>query len=379
MKENAKPEGETTVAEYQFLYQDDGLFERFPFPAILADKNFRLLYGNHAAMEQFPFLVMADGVRTLLSPNRPDAVLALMETDECVSMSSTVALGDHMIHVLSLDGRCPPDRLLMLTTGTPYRSLLSPGIRDSALRVTSTMRTHLSVCFASLDTLERDGGCGREPLFLIRQSCMQMLRDAANIASVSSCVSGSRPHLLYGSLSDYAQGLFGAAARILRENGYEVEVVLPQEPILTLFDAKELSQALVNLLANAGQWGAHTIQISLKRHHDAACFCVSDDGEGLPAVSEEMFLPYQYEYQPKSGIGLGLSIVKLTAVRHGGTVIASSDQEGTRFLLTIPIHRQAAHPARQLSEEDYLNNRFSSVHVGLSGIVPCSEKKRPPS
>ena len=57
--------------------------------------------------------------------------------------------------------------------------------------------------------------------------------------------------------------------------------------------------------------------------------------------------------------------------------MVSSDQGGTRFLLTIPIHKINAPPVRQLTEEDYLNNRFSSVYVGLSEIVSYLENPEP--
>ena len=196
---------------------------------------------------------------TLLSPNRPDAILALMEEDGCVSMASTVAPGDHVIHVVSLDGRRPPNRLLLITTSSPHRSLLSPGTKDATLRVSSSMRTHLAVCFSSLDVLDRTGA-DAEHLFLIRQSCLRMLRDIANLTALSSHVSGHKPHLLYGSLSAYARGLLGAAAKLLRENGFVVHLQFPQEPILTRFDSKELSLALLNILTNAGKFGAHTIR-----------------------------------------------------------------------------------------------------------------------
>lgn len=356
------------MADYQFLWEEDGLFDRLPFPVVLADNQFRLLYCNKEAIHQFPFLGMADGIITLLSPNRPDAILALMEDENCISMASTVVSGDHIIHVLSMDGLCPPNRLLMITTGCMHRALLSPGLTDSVMQVTSAFRTYLSVCFSSLDILNKSG-VESEQLFLIRQSCMKMMRDLANITALSSNKSNLRPRLLYGNLTAYAQGLFGAAAKLLRENGYHVHLDLPKEAILTSFDAKELSTALLNLLANAGKFGAHKIEISLKRQKSFACFCITDDGEGLPSLSNNLFVPYQYEYGPKSGIGLGLAIVKLVANHHGGTTIASSDAAGTRFLLNIPIRQLNTHPIRHPSEEDYLRNRFSSVYVGLAEIV----------
>lgn len=65
-------------------------------------------------------------------------------------------------------------------------------------------------------------------------------------------------------------------------------------------------------------------------------FCVSDNGEGiLPDVMEHIFIPFFTT--KKDGSGIGLSLSKQIAARHGGTLHAKSKVgRGSRFTLHLP-------------------------------------------
>jgi signal transduction histidine kinase len=65
-------------------------------------------------------------------------------------------------------------------------------------------------------------------------------------------------------------------------------------------------------------------------------FCVSDNGEGiLPDVMEHIFIPFFTT--KKDGSGIGLSLSKQIAARHGVTLHAKSKVgRGSRFALHLP-------------------------------------------
>jgi two-component system CheB/CheR fusion protein len=88
---------------------------------------------------------------------------------------------------------------------------------------------------------------------------------------------------------------------------------------------------------------------------------VSDNGIGIPPSQlGRMFEPYVQLAAPdgrwRSGLGIGLSVVRNLVDMHGGQVTAASDGvgKGARFMVTLPTTRAAAtgnadstEPARQ--------------------------------
>ena len=86
-------------------------------------------------------------------------------------------------------------------------------------------------------------------------------------------------------------------------------------------DRDRLTQALLNLLANASQHGSGSdVELRATREPDAWRFVVADDGRGVDAqMVHTLFEPFAHD--PRSdGSGLGLAIVRAIARAHGGTV-----------------------------------------------------------
>ncbi len=122
-------------------------------------------------------------------------------------------------------------------------------------------------------------------------------------------------------------------AIILQESGLPGVTLtshLPEGTLLLDLDATMLSQALTNLIKNAGEAieslqekGApidHVpqVHIALEVQPDAAVIRISDNGIGLPADRTRLFEPYVTTRE--KGTGLGLPIVKKIIEEHGGTL-----------------------------------------------------------
>lgn len=105
-------------------------------------------------------------------------------------------------------------------------------------------------------------------------------------------------------------------------------------------DQQRLTQALVNLIVNAGRHGAGDGPIELRAVTELGAwrFEVADSGGGLPAGEEErVFLPFRRLNGAAQGQGLGLAIVRGIAEAHGGT--AGVDNEpgvGATFWVRVP-------------------------------------------
>jgi signal transduction histidine kinase len=98
------------------------------------------------------------------------------------------------------------------------------------------------------------------------------------------------------------------------------DCTLEGEPVLVPGDARLLRRMIRNLLENAQRHGKPPVNVSLRRAGDKAELSVCDHGPGVPeAERERLFEPFHRLPGAASGSGLGLSLVRQIAVRHGGS------------------------------------------------------------
>jgi signal transduction histidine kinase len=111
-------------------------------------------------------------------------------------------------------------------------------------------------------------------------------------------------------------------------------------------DAVRLQQILVNLLGNAVKYtpAGGSIRVSVKREEDDAVLRVQDTGIGISAD----LLPRMFELfaqgdpgseRVRSGLGIGLAVVRRLVELHGGTVHALSTGPGQGSLFTVRLPR----------------------------------------
>ncbi len=112
------------------------------------------------------------------------------------------------------------------------------------------------------------------------------------------------------------------------------------------FDAVRIQQLLTNLLVNAGQHGARNRPVVMSAEGDAddVILRVTNHGLVIPAAAlESIFKPLTQlpsnDPDPRSStsLGLGLFIAREIALGHGGTIRATSSEQGeTTFTARIP-------------------------------------------
>ncbi|MGB7319619.1 MAG: PAS domain-containing sensor histidine kinase [Planktotalea sp.] len=123
-------------------------------------------------------------------------------------------------------------------------------------------------------------------------------------------------------------------AALLQEAGQpdvSFEVILPEGEMIAELDATMISQALTNLIKNAGEaiesyeekFGAQStvrnVSIELSEEQDCAVIKIADSGIGLPEDRARLFEPYVTTRD--KGTGLGLPIVKKIIEEHGGSLV----------------------------------------------------------
>jgi len=147
-----------------------------------------------------------------------------------------------------------------------------------------------------------------------------------------------------------------AAQSTCDAKGVALAATLPDEPVPVDADATRLSQVIGNVLGNACKFTdpGGRIALSLERDGAEAVVRVKDSGIGmaddqLPHVFD-MFMQIDSSIErSRSGLGLGLTLVKQLVEAHGGTVSAASAGigSGSEFTLRLPLSDGAALPAEQ--------------------------------
>ncbi len=140
--------------------------------------------------------------------------------------------------------------------------------------------------------------------------------------------------------------------------GVRIQPVLDSHATI-VGDADRLQQVVWNLLSNAIKFTLRggRVQVRLRREHSYVEIAVADDGQGI----DPGFLPHVFDRfrqaevagAPKSGLGLGLAIVRSIVELHGGNVTAQSDGigKGATFVVRLPTAPLRAEAAAALDDD----------------------------
>lgn len=136
---------------------------------------------------------------------------------------------------------------------------------------------------------------------------------------------------------DLADAVMSAVDRV-RPRATGVEIDVDAEAWSVFGEPALLERAVTNLLDNAVKWSPEGGTVTVRLADGV--LTVRDEGPGiaqddLPHVFDRFYRSSEARTLP--GSGLGLSIVRRAAERHGGTVTAESPPDGgSLFTMTIP-------------------------------------------
>jgi len=133
-------------------------------------------------------------------------------------------------------------------------------------------------------------------------------------------------------------------------------------------DARQVSQALVNLLKNAAESiqardaGAEPGHIAVRLVEAAGqtALVVEDNGRGLPQEGRER-LAEPYVTTRTKGTGLGLAIVKKIMEDHGGELMLE-DREGGGARVSLVFNRNETRTVHSPSEQEIGNTAKAAAH-----------------
>lgn len=139
---------------------------------------------------------------------------------------------------------------------------------------------------------------------------------------------------------------------LFRSKDINFELGISDRPLPVRADRTRVTQVLANLLYNASKFtpAGGTVRLSVAAEADnQAVIRVRDDGAGMdPRLVDHLFEPFMQAESTlehsRSGLGLGLALVKGLVALHGGSVSAHSDGpgRGSEFVARFPLEALAA-------------------------------------
>jgi len=127
--------------------------------------------------------------------------------------------------------------------------------------------------------------------------------------------------------------------------GVELELHLPDHPVLVMGDKDELPKVVDNLCSNAVKYTppGGRVDVRIDTVGEAAHVAVTDTGLGISRQDQvHLFSAFHRSTNPDAltipGTGLGLAISRTIAEAHGGTIGVESELgRGSTFTLEVPL------------------------------------------
>jgi PAS domain S-box-containing protein len=184
----------------------------------------------------------------------------------------------------------------------------------------------------------------------IHQSGRHMLELINNILDISAIEAGERKvEFALVDLKDLLAECLRNSRPLADDEGVALNFEAADDDFVVSTDRNAFMQIILNLLSNAIKYTetGGTVTLSLQEHDGAARILVKDDGIGispdlLPHVTEPFRQGNSNPYESKSGIGLGLSIVKsLADILDADFRIESDVGMGTTAIIELPVSQKA--------------------------------------
>jgi signal transduction histidine kinase len=226
---------------------------------------------------------------------------------------------------------------------------------DFVANVSHELKTPLALIRLFAETLELgrvpDVGKARQYYRVINKESQRLTQLINNILDFSRIEAGRKEyHMARTDLGRVMRDVVDAYRFQIEQQGFELELDVPEDlPELEL-DKEAISQALINLVNNAIKYGGEQkhVAVSARLTPDRVLLSVQDRGIGIAKPEQRKIFEKFYRAEDSlvhatKGSGLGLSLVKHIVEAHGGSVeVESAPGKGSRFTLALPLARSEA-------------------------------------
>ena len=336
---------------------------------VMCDEQLRIILFNRSAEQMFE-CPAADALLKPLANYIPDLDLVPGTEDggiqRRVELEALRKAGDRIPVELSISDVAVHGRRLftVIARDITERKRTEAELREADHRkdvflgmLAHELRNPLAAITTAVEVLHRSAPADAQRMTnVIRRQTSGLARMVDDLLDVSRVTLGKiqladEPLILGETVARAVDSVRDAALRA----GLTIELSVPPEPVWLVGDATRLEQVLTNLLTNAIKFtpAGGRIAISAGREGAEAIIRVRDTGVGI----ERALLPKVFDLfvqgdtsldRSKSGLGIGLALVRQVVQLHGGRVSASSagPGAGSEFVVHLPAAPEDA-PAEQ--------------------------------
>lgn len=221
-------------------------------------------------------------------------------------------------------------------------------MREFMADASHELRTPLAIIHGEAEvslTQNRSNAEYKQSLGIIREQSIRMARIVSDMLALARADAGQqRLQLEELYLNDLVEECCKAAQSLAGPKGVHLTFEAGED-LPFRGDEELLKRMAVNLLDNAIHYTPPGGSISVKLKSEPSCLrlIVSDTGIGIPPDSAERVFDRFYRVdssrsRAEGGSGLGLSIVKLAAEAHRGSVdLLSEPGRGSTFTVSLPL------------------------------------------
>lgn len=212
----------------------------------------------------------------------------------------------------------------------------------------------------------------------INRSLHQMLRAIGNMSDAA----GKHANATTQNAVWIFEEILQKTKDLMSSQQKELIYKIPRLEVSCMLDREQLERAILNLISNAFKYATpgSAVSADLSYRSDCLYFTVENDISDMTAdLQASIFSRYLREpgiSDGNTGIGLGMSLVRNIAAKHGGTVLL--EHSNNRMRITMTIH--VATPAENIFRSpvrlpiDY-SGGFDHSLIELSEILPASNYK----
>ncbi|WP_170327368.1 sensor histidine kinase [Ruegeria arenilitoris] len=223
--------------------------------------------------------------------------------------------------------------------------------QTTAVTIAHDLKTPLSHGFLALQQVYSEvdyGGDPRPKLYELESELKRLSAVFDTILRISRIETGGyKNHFATVNLSAIVEDIVETFYPVAIDEDKHISAECNADTVLIRGDENMLKQLLVNLVNNSlrycpsGSW----IKITLMAKSDCVELVVEDNGPGVPPsqISKVFDAFFRADStKNEAGNGLGLSLVKAVAVRHGAIVVAEDNEPGLRVCVSFGTTPAAA-------------------------------------
>lgn len=247
--------------------------------------------------------------------------------------------------------------------------------------ISHEFRTPLTLIMGPVESLLKSKNVSddeRDMLKLIKRNSERLLALMTQIIEFRSYENGKmRTFFTRDDMKAFLDDLNTAFTDLAARKQVRFHFECSRKSILMSFDKEKMEKIYFNLLSNAFKFtergGAVKVSLTTLQVNsvDSMCLTVFNSGKGIPQDKIDNIFDRFYKVDPHdSGTGVGLALTSALVDVHGGTIRAESDNKGTTFILTLPLH--------QPDSEESIDMDNSYQSGSATGILSLDEKMNKP-